>query len=369
MVPSESIQACTPRDPVFFNPRARLSRDLSLAAYGAFADGYSGHPVFLEGLSGTGARGLRVANELGIDAVINDINSDAIGMARESAGLNGISCAEFSEDEACRFFSAHSSRGMRGSVVDVDPFGSPVAFFDCALRATTHGGMLSCTATDQQVLHGLFDDACKRKYGGVPADAEYGNETAMRLVLGCLASVAGRLGMEIEPLFAESNIHYYRSYVTVSKRPASQGSIGFIMQCGCGHRWDSGRADAECPLCGAAPAAAGPLWTGRLHDGEFVGGMMRTAPRLAVDGRCAGILEKAYAEAAMPAAYYTLDEIAARLKASPPKLERIIKGLQDAGFASSPTAFCPTGFRTNATAAEVMAVFSKLAGIAKADTV
>ena len=72
----------------------------------------------------------------------------------------------------------------------------PAAFFDCGIRATMHGGILSTAATDLQVLNGLFQNACKRKYGGVPVRTEYGNEIAIRLILGSLRTVAARLGVD-----------------------------------------------------------------------------------------------------------------------------------------------------------------------------
>ena len=46
------------------------------------------------------------------------------------------------------------------------------------------------TATDLQVLHGLFVNACKRKYYGIPIKTEYANEIAIRLILGCISIVA-----------------------------------------------------------------------------------------------------------------------------------------------------------------------------------
>ena len=70
-----------------------------------------------------------------------------------------------------------------------------------------HGGILSTAATDLQVLNGLFQGACKRKYGGIPVRVEYGNEMAIRLILGSLRSVASRLGVKIIPMFVESEMH------------------------------------------------------------------------------------------------------------------------------------------------------------------
>ena len=81
---------------------------------------------------------------------------------------------------------------------------------------------LSTAATDLQVLNGLFQGACKRKYGGIPVRVEYGNEMAIRLILGSLRSVAARLGVKIIPMFVESEMHYYRTYVKILKSNRSR---------------------------------------------------------------------------------------------------------------------------------------------------
>ena len=72
-----------PKTPAFFNPRARINRDMSLLAYGAVAEDYGGDLTYLDALCGLGARGLRVANELdGFENIIlNDANPNAIQMA------------------------------------------------------------------------------------------------------------------------------------------------------------------------------------------------------------------------------------------------------------------------------------------------
>ena len=350
LVPGGSLAgAAPPRTPAFFNPRARLNRDLSMAAYAAFLKKFGGARVMLECMSGVGARGLRAANELGIRAVINDPNPSAIGMARRSAALNGLEDVEFAGEDACRFFASRSKAGLRGAIVDVDPFGSPAPFLDCAIRATMHGGLLSASATDLQVLNGLFDEACLKKYGGVPVRTAYGNEVAIRLVLGCLWSVAARLGADVEPVFAGSEQHYYRVYAKIGNRPARGREIGYISHCdSCGHRNMAAGPAAECALCGTAVLVGGPLWTGRIFDGEFVQGMRDENAGLATDKRCDGILEKCLSEADMPGTYFTVDEAASAAGVSPPKLGQVISRLRGRGFRASATAFGPTGFRTDA---------------------
>ncbi|MDH3361579.1 MAG: tRNA (guanine-N1)-methyltransferase [Nitrosopumilus sp.] len=360
LVPKRSLtDKVPPKEPAFFNPKAKVNRDFSIIAYAAFLKNFQGPRIFLEGMSGIGARGLRVSNELKVEnTIINDLNPTALKMAEYSASQNNLKNIEFSENEVCRFLSNHSKKGERGSMVDIDPFGSPAAFFDCGIRATMHGGIFSTAATDLQVLNGIFQAACKRKYGGVPVRVEYGNEMAIRLVLGCLRIVAARLGVEIIPMFVESEMHYYRIYVKVLNRPDQKENLGYILHCkNCGHRKTSTKQEKECKLCNSKISVAGPLWIGNIFDREFIQNMLVEIPNLKVDKVCEKTIQKCLAESEMPATYFTLDEIASKMKISPPKLEKAIQNLEQNNFTASVTAFNPTGFRTSANINEITKIF------------
>ncbi len=363
LVPKKSIiDKVPPMKPAFFNPKAKLNRDFSIIAYSAFLNKFQGPKIFLEGLSGLGARGLRVGNELDIEKiVINDLNPSALKMAEYSANLNDVKNIEFSEKEVCRFFSNYSKKGERGSIVDIDPFGSPAAFFDCGIRATMHGGILSIAATDLQVLNGLFQSACKRKYGGIPVRTEYGNEIAIRLVLGSLRAVAARLGVTVIPMFIESEMHYYRIYVKVFNRPDQKENLGYILHCkNCGDRKISLEQKQVCELCESKISLAGPLWIDKIFDKEFVQDMIIENTKLETDKNCEKILCKCLSESEMSGTYYTIDEVASIMKSSPPKLEKAISSLIENNFLASVTVFNPTGFRTNANIKEIIKIFETI---------
>ena len=361
IVPKESITSkVPPKKPAFFNPKAKMNRDISIVAYAAFLNNFDGPKTFLEGLTGLGARGLRVAKEIRTCyVIINDLNPTALRIARRSAQLNSLENIEFSEKEVCRFLSNYSKKGKRGSIVDLDPFGSPAQFFDCAVRATMHGGILSVTATDLQVLNGLFQNACKRKYGGVPIRVEYGNEIAIRLILGCMRIVTGRLGVTMIPIFVESDMHYYRTYVRILNRPDQEENLGYILHCkNCGDRKMQQKPMQECDLCGSTNKIAGPLWIGQIFEKKFIEDMIKEIPNFTVEKSCTKILLKCLKESEMPGTYFTLDEIASKLKKSPPKLEEIIHNLEKEGFPSSQTVFSHTGFRTKANICQINKIFS-----------
>ena len=92
VVPKRSLVDVTPpKEPAFFNPKAKTTRDFSIIVYESFLKKFAGPKIFLEGLSGLGARGVRVANELDIDKVIiNDLNPNALLLAERSAKLNKV---------------------------------------------------------------------------------------------------------------------------------------------------------------------------------------------------------------------------------------------------------------------------------------
>ena len=272
--------------------------------------------------------------------------------------LNNVTKCDFSENEACRFLSLHSKRDTRGAIVDIDPFGSPTRFLDCGIRATSHGGLLSVTATDLPVLHGLYQEACQRKYYGIPVRTEYGNEIAIRLILGCIHLVAGRLDVQVVPLFVQTNMHYYKVYVKVLVRTDSQENMGYIVHCkSCGHRKVQNEKGISCEVCGTKLESAGPLWIGELYDKVFVDMMLKEQKKFLIDKSCEKTLLKCQNEIGMSATYFTLDEIARKKQCAPSSLSNIIEKLQNDGYEVSQTSLNPSGFRTNARIDKILQIF------------
>ena len=360
-VPDGSIsEKVPPKEPAFFNPKASLNRDFSIIAYSSFWKNFQYPKIFLDGLSGIGARSLRVANEIdGVDEVIaNDVNPKALELAKESSEINSLKNFEISENETCRFFSLHSRKNNRGSIVDIDPFGSPSKYIDCGVRATMHGGLLSVTATDLQVLHGLFNNAAKRRYYGIPIKTKFSNEIAIRLIIGCIYLISSRLDITIQPKFVDNDMHYYRVYLKILNKPEQEDRMGFIIYCKqCGMRKTVKNIVNECELCKGKIEAAGPLWIDKMFDKDFVAIMKDEVKKNTVNKKCDVVLEKCYEESDLQPTYYTLDEIASRMKSAPLKLDSAIKKLKDSGFCASRTSLNPTGFRTNCQINDILKIF------------
>ncbi len=113
LVPEASIQSdIPPRTPAFFNPKAELNRDISMATYRVFSKDKTSSTVMADSLAGVGARGIRVAKEVPDvkEVHINDGNLQAVNLAKKSANLNLVSekCF-FSVLDICRFLTLHSA--------------------------------------------------------------------------------------------------------------------------------------------------------------------------------------------------------------------------------------------------------------------
>ncbi len=365
LVPELSLTAkVPPKTPAFFNPAARLNRDLSMLAYRAIALSLPAK-TFADSFAGVGARALRVATEIPeIEQVYgNDINSIAIEAAKEAAGLNSVSeKCHFSIDEVCKFLLHGDAEGERFGIVDLDPFGTPARHIDCVLRAVLDGGLVSITATDTAVLCGVYPEVCVRRYYGRPLNNDYGNEVALRLLLSLLALTASRLELAIRPVFVHATMHYLRVYATVSVSSSEANdvysNIGYIMHCfNCGHRFASKEYDgkSKCELCKTGLRVGGQLWTGPFHDKEFVKKMLAQNP----DTRCKKVLDASLEEISEVPYYFKADEISSKLKTNPHSVQKIIEKLQSAGFAASRTPLNTSAFKTDANIIQILDVLRK----------
>ena len=367
LVPAFSLtKRVPPKNPAFFNPSAKLSRDISILAYRAFLqDMRKNKKTFGDPLSGVGARALRVAVEVPeIDEVyINDLNPLAVELSKKTARLNFVrrKC-KFSVNEACKFLlSCHAENGDRFGIVDLDPFGSPAPYIDCVIRSVLDSGLISVTATDTAVLCGVYNDICFRKYYGRAIRCHYANEIAIRIILSLISLTASRLGLSIEPLFAHSYSQYIRVYARVKLSSTEANKVhqklGFLQHCqNCGNRMVAKEYSKSevCGLCGNSFKLAGQLWIARLFDKIFIEKMDRSYPKRS--GTCIennsavnrSMLCTCLEEHDDIPYYFVTDEIATKLKTSPHSVEKAIERLSGSGYRASKTSFNTRGFKTDA---------------------
>ena len=350
--------------PVFYNPVMELNRDIAVLAVQAYQRAAAREISVCEPLTSSGIRGVRFATEIqGIkNVLINDINQRAFKLAKHNVHLNGLTDhVTVQHKDANCLLSCHGAPQKRFDVIDVDPFGSPVPYIDSAIRALRNHGFLAVTATDMAPLCGVHAKACIRKYNGKPLRTEYCQELAVRLLVGCVTSVAAKHDISSRVLFSYCSDHYVRVYAEVEhsaqKADASIKNLGYMLHCfKCLHRETASDAFSKsierCPECGAKMDYAGPLWLGKVFDKHFCELIAKENAHRALRNsvKITNLLSAVTAEADALLAYYVVDKISSTLSLPAPSVDALIQMLRDNGFQACQTHFNSRGIRTDAPA-------------------
>lgn len=357
LVPRASlVEDPPPTTPVFFNPAASLNRDVTVAMTSA-----AGGTTFCDSMAGVGARGLRVAKELGsVERVtMVDFNRDALNLARRGATLNRVErkCAFAASETSSYLFSRYGSE-MRFDFVDVDPFGTPIRQIQPALCATSDGGLFSVTATDTAVLCGVYPKVARRRYGASPLNNHFHHETAVRILIGAVVRLGGAVDLGISPVAAHANRHYVRAFVRVhagaTDADTALGRLGFVSWCqGCGNVESSGEPTATCPQCGKRTRWAGPLWLGGLTDPGLVARAGETAAASGLQ-QAAEVISSLVGLDDLPPWSFSIEQICSSLKVPTVPEQEVYSNLKSAGHRVMRTPFEKTGIKTEAKAVEVV---------------
>ncbi|MEM2192423.1 MAG: tRNA (guanine(10)-N(2))-dimethyltransferase, partial [Candidatus Hadarchaeales archaeon] len=301
-------------------------------------------------------RGLRYAAEVSevSEVVLNDISEKAEKAILRNIELNGIRAEVHREDANSLLWK---NRG-RFNLIDIDPFGSPAPFLDATFGALRKKALLAVTATDTAPLCGAQKNACLRRYGAVPLRTEYCRELGIRILIGFAQRVAGRHEFALRPILSHATEHYFRVYLYAErgakKADEAMKSLGWISHCfACKRRYISKSFALAHPskcYCGGKLSHAGPLWTGPIEDGEFIGEVLKELVRRSfrLASMEINLLTRLMEEAQGPPTFYDVNQLARTFKTRSPKMEKLLKSIRGAGFHASRTHLSPTGFRTTA---------------------
>jgi len=332
----------------FYNPGMALNRDLSVLLVEAFARQRSREVDVADALAGTGARALRLANE--VDAAVlvhaNDGQVEAVAAMRRGVEANPRCAAgrvAVHGGDAHTFLAAR-----RFDVVDLDPCGSPMPFLDAAVRATRHGGLVCATATDTGALAGAFPKACRRRY-----DAHHGlhvapwrAEVGLRILGGAMVRSAARFDRVATPVLSISHGHWMRVVARIEDgKSDTDAGLRRLQNAALD---DDGlgrfvaRADASVPW-------AGPLWSGPLHDAALVETMAAAAQgKTLARGAEVGALLAILQQESVAAPFWIVGHDWEAELGPPPRRDVMMARLRAAGFASSRTHMDAQGVRTDA---------------------
>jgi tRNA (guanine26-N2/guanine27-N2)-dimethyltransferase len=342
-VKGPSIRENTP----FYNPAMELNRDISILVNQWFLNINPNHVHILDGLAASGIRGIRFARELhgDFEVTINDWDDQSFELIQQNAQKNHLTNISVCQrDLSCLLLE------RRYHSIDIDPFGSPMPFFDAAVRSVYNKGIIACTATDTAALCGVFPQVCFRRYAAWPLHNPSMHETGLRILLGCLCREAAKYERGIEPFLCFTTDHYIRLYVRVHNgKPAANESM----------RNYSSISSKEIPLSQEASHVVGPLWLGNIQKKTVIQEIrtLASTTMLNTKHKLWRLLDFLEEEADGSPFLYTIDDLSSLFKVSPPTMTHIFEELKRKNFIVTRTHCSPTGFKTNAPFDVVAEVF------------
>lgn len=331
----------------FYNPSMELNRDLSIIV-GQWLINYNKNQIkFLDGLSASGIRGIRFANELNGDFEVtaNDWDPEAYNLIKKNIDklkLKNINA------QNCNLNSLLSE--SRFDYIDIDPFGSPVYFIDSAIRSINNFGIIACTATDTATLCGSYPKVCLRRYGAIPFHSIVMKEIGLRILIGFVCRTAGLYNKGIKPLICYSTDHYFRAYIQIING-VSRANIST-------KNYSTIKSNVQIGI-EKTKNDIGPLWNGKLQD-KMIIKELRTLlfeKKVNTKNESWKLLDLLEDEADFPNYFYTTDGLASNLKKSPPKMKYVFDKLKNDNYEVCKTHFSLTGFKTNAPLKEIEKLF------------
>jgi len=336
---------------VFYNPQMEPNRDLTIAVVEQYFNYYEHKEKslkFIDGLAGSGIRGLRLTKEIELNIdfnmVLNDGNPHAVELINENIKLNKLQDKTKTMNENLNTVLSSEKYHF----VDIDPFGSAVNFIDNAVRAVKPGGLLAVTSTDTAPLCGTYPKTCMRRYGAVSKKTEFMHETGLRILMGYIAKTAAKYDLSITPIFNYYMDYYFRIFFKIEKGAKAANEMlnntGFII-----YDEKSGvRFVSNEQISTPIFHSIGPLWTGRLVEPTLIEKIEKRGEQFRSRKRLKKICGLLAVENDMPPWFFDVNLLASKLKEQPKKFKDIKNRLEENGFAAVPTHFSPQGFKTNA---------------------
>ncbi len=338
------------RQPGFYNPKLEIDRDLNIVFCQYIAN--KGAKKFLDGLSSTGIRGIRIAKEVegDIEVDINDLNKKAYEIIKKNIEINDVKVNAFNENFCILLHK------RKYDYIDLDPYGSPLPFIPCIFKGIKRKAFISITATDTATLCGVYKKACIRRYNAIPMRGQGMKEIGIRILSGYIARQAGSFDYSFKPILSYSCSHFFRIYAFLEKGAKKSNenlkNIGWIY-------WQNGwkiKKFDEIP----DGNFAGPLWIGNLHDENFINEIEKIMEKkeLRKKDEIKKLLNFFKNEVKLPPLFYESNYIARELKKRQPKLMKIIERLEKRGYKAGRTHFSLNAFKTNAPYNDILEVFS-----------
>jgi tRNA (guanine26-N2/guanine27-N2)-dimethyltransferase len=354
--------------PVFYNPSARLSRDITILALRAFFNDKKF--FFVDLLAGTGVRGIRIALEAGGVGIVNDVDPRAFDFMVENIKLNKLE-SELTpfNMEANALGNLLTFTGVFVDYVDIDPYGSPIPYIESSLKPLGKKALIGVSATDKGPLACVNKDKTLKRYWLDCADVDFKSELGLRLLTYNIALRASAMNYTITPVLYLSKAHYYRVfYVAERKNPFDVISKcrGYIWYCPTtlerGFKYDRDK-EFDCSD-GNRPLLIGPLWICPIGDENFARRLLAVLEKTLFLQRREVLkyVEYAQKEFSVNEPFIRLDLLCRKIRADMPNMELLVERLEELGFNASRTHLDPRGLKTNAPLKIVESTILELSG-------
>jgi tRNA (guanine26-N2/guanine27-N2)-dimethyltransferase len=342
---------------VFYNPKMKLNRDVTILLLNSIENK---EMSIADILAGTGIRAIRMLKELELGKIkkilINDYDEKSFLLIKKNLEKN-----KMNENEGLIVENKEASKLLLESTgfdyIDVDPFGSPNAFLDAAIKRISRNGILAITATDTAALSGSMPNACVRKYFAKNTNNFLMHETGIRILARKIQLVGAQYDKALIPIFSYSKEHYCRIFFRCDKGKKKVDEIlknhKYILFCKeCLNFYVSEKNSGIC--CDKEMNFLGPLWVGELWNNEL-GRRMKNSIVDSENQELVSLISIISDESKInTVGFFDLHELSEKLKISVPKFEKITNDLEKNGFKVSRTHFSRHSIKTDAELKDVL---------------
>jgi len=328
---------------VFYNPVMKFNRDISVLLVNSIDKNKLN---IADPLAGSGVRSIRFLLELGKNKIktvsINDYSIKAVKSIKNNFKLNKLKISSKNSENFLGHKKSQNDFFVNKNIIirnedanlfllnsqgfdyiDVDPFGTPNPYLDCAVRRISRDGVLAVTATDTSALCGTYLKACLRKYWAVPLRNELMHEIGLRILIRKVQLIGAQYNKALVPIFSYFKDHYMRVFLRCEKSKEETDKV--LKRHGMFEN-------------------AGPIWKGQLWDKKLVNEMVKNNKIEENDKFLSIIKEESLIDTV---GFYDLHRIAKKYKVKIPRKEELIKKLKKKGYKASETHFSGVGIRSN----------------------
>ena len=328
----------------FYNPKAKLARDVGVLLARALAKRF-GHPIsVLDLLAGGGIRGLRYALEAPVHTVhVNEGNPLMGPTIAENFRRNGVEVnLRITHTEAVTLLAELYRFKNQYNLIDADAFGSPAPFFWGTLGVVRFGGVVYFTASDTKTLCGHHPATSVREYMAYLPKHQCCHELGLRALLASLLHAAGMRGVTAKPAlgFWDGRALRFAVLVEHGKRGFPWRQLGFVL-------WgEEVRLFRFGERFEGKGALIGPLYLGPLQDEALLEDALEEERGEYPEARA--LLEKLLEENPFPPWHFRIDRAADEAGVGTPAVRRVLWALRDAGFRAVRAHYHPQAVKTDA---------------------